>query len=120
MMTFGQALIATAGSMVDLMAAIVIVYHVVWAIAGIVQRRGSDIARLRIAQGVLIALGFSVAGTLLKIIALQTWQQIRAFTFIYVLRTFLKRVFTWEERSIQLRSGARLKSGPLTLEHSNG
>ena len=92
------------GSIIELLAAIVIVYHVLWAIAGIVRRQGSDVARIRIAQGVLSALGFSVAGTLLKTIALQTWPQIRLFTFIFVLRTLLKRVFLWEENSIKART----------------
>lgn len=105
MPNFGQTLITTAGSIVDLGAGLVIAYHVLWATLGIVHRKGSDLARLRVAQGVLIALGFSLAGTLLKMIALQTWTQVRAFTFIYVLRTFLKKVFTWEEQRIQERAG---------------
>ena len=69
----------------------------------IVQQRGSDTARLRIAKGVLIALGFSVAGTLPKIIALQTWLQIRLFAFVFVLRTLLQKIFTWEELRIEAR-----------------
>ena len=98
-----QQMVLMGGSMIELLAAIVIVYHVLWAIAAIVRRQGSDVARIRIAQGVLAALGFSVAGTLLKTIALQTWPQIRLFTFIFVLRTLLKRVFLWEENSIKAR-----------------
>ena len=103
-MSQGQHLIALGGSVVDVVAASVIAYHVGWAITGVWRRRGSDCARMRIAQGVLLALGFSVAGSLLKIIALQTWAQIRLFTFVFVLRTLLKRVFAWEEKSIQRRS----------------
>lgn len=107
-----QRLIAAGGSVIELLAAFVIAYHVVWALSGIVKRRGSDVARIRIAQGVLAALGFSVAGTLLKTIALQTWPQIRLFTFIFVLRTLLKRVFLWEERMIQARSPVRDRALP--------
>ena len=103
MLFAGQALIVAAGSLVDFMAAVVIVYHVLWSIFAISQRKGSDVARLRIAQGVLSALGFSVAGTLLKIIALQTWPQIRLFAFVFVLRTMLKKVFAWEESRIRSR-----------------
>lgn len=92
-----QGWIAAAGSLTEIMAALVIVYHVLWALVGILVRQGSDVARLRVAQGVLTALGFSLAGTLLKTIALQTWPQIRLFAFVFVLRQVLKRVFLWEE-----------------------
>ena len=95
--------IAAAGSIIEALAAFVVVYHVGWAMTGIVLRKGSDIARLRIAQGVLVALGFSLAGTLLKTIALQTWPQIRLFAFVFVLRQLLKRVFLWEEKAIRSR-----------------
>ncbi len=81
--------------MVDAVSAVVIGYYVAAALATAVRGRGSDAARLKIAEGVLAALGFSVAGSLLKIIALQTWPQIRLFAFVFVLRTLLKRVFGW-------------------------
>ena len=68
------------------------------------RHRSSDKARLIIAEGVLAALGFSVAGTLLKTIALQDWTQIRAFTVVLVLRTLIKRVFEWEKVSISKRT----------------
>ena len=111
-----QSWIVAAGSLVDFLAAIVIVYHVLWAMLGVVQRRGSDLARLRIAQGVLAALGFSVAGSLLKIIGLQTWPQIRLFAFVLALRTFLKRVFAWEEAQI----ASRLESSTSATAHASG
>ena len=104
-----QLWIAAAGSVIEVLAACVIGYHVLWAIMAILQRRGSDIARLRIAQGVLTALGFSLAGTLLKTIALQSWDQIRLFAFVLVLRQMLKWVFLWEETAIHNR---RYKAQP--------
>jgi hypothetical protein len=96
-------LILLGGTLVDAAAALVIGYHVSTAILSILRRQGSDVARLLIAQGVLSALGFSVAGSMLKIIALQTWAQIRLFAFVFVLRTLLERVFVWEEHRIQHR-----------------
>ena len=98
-----QVWIAAAGSLIEGLAACVVAYHVLWAIAAILGRKGSDVARLRIAQGVLTALGFSLAGTLLKTIALQTWPQIRLFAFVFILRQLLKRVFLWEENAIHSR-----------------
>ena len=106
-----QVWIAAAGSVIEALAACVIVYHVAWGLTGIVLRQGSDNARLRIAQGVLIALGFSLAGTLLKTIALQTWPQIRLFAFVFVLRQLLKRVFLWEELAIRGRMADARRPG---------
>lgn len=103
MLPLDTRLIFLGGTLVDAAAALVIGYYVSKAILSIFRRQGSDVARLRIAQGVLAALGFSVAGSLLKIIALQTWAQIRLFAFVFVLRTLLKRVFAWEEHRIQKR-----------------
>ena len=101
------SLIVGAGTVVDLLSAVVIVYHVLWALLAIVQRKGSDAARIRIAQGVLAALGFSVAGSLLKIIGLQTWSQIRLFAFVFLLRTMLKRVFGMGRRADRAANTAR-------------
>ncbi len=98
-----QAWIAAGGSIIEAMAAVVIAYHVLWALSAALKR-DSDAARLYIARGVLTALGFSLAGTLLKTIALQTWPQIRIFAFVFVLRTSLKRVFLWEEQAIRRRN----------------
>ena len=92
------------GSIIELLAAFVIVVHVFRALTSIVRTRSSDQARLLIAEGVLAALSFSVAGTLLKTIALQSWPQIRMFAFVLLLRTLLKRVFQWEQRAIRRRS----------------
>ncbi len=110
-MPLATRLILLGGTSVDMLAAIVIVYHVYLALLDMGRGRGSDPPRLRIARGVLLALGFSVAGSLLKIIALQTWPQIRLFAFVFLLRTLLKRVFQWEARRIMARehpAGTRL------------
>ena len=101
MLPLDTRLILLGGTFVDAAAALVIGYYVGKAILSILRRQGSDVARLWIAKGVLAALGFSITGSLLKIIALQTWAQIRLFTFVFILRTLLKRVFAWEERRIQ-------------------
>ncbi len=94
------AYIAFGGTVIELLAAIIIALHVAIAISRILTARGSDEARLIIARGVLAALSFSVAGTLLKTIALQSWPEIRTFAFVLLFRTLLKRVFQWEQSKI--------------------
>ncbi len=91
-------------SIVELLASVVIVVHVLQAIWALVSRRGLDSARLLIAEGVLAALGFSLAATLLKVIALQQWPQIRTFATVFVLRTLLKQVFLREKTLVEHRS----------------
>ena len=103
-------LIALGGSLIELLAACVGVVHAVLALVSIVRDRSGDRARVLIAQGVLAALGFSLAGTLLKTIGLQSWVQIRSFAFIWGLRTVLKRVFQWEQEMVLRRSSSPIKS----------
>lgn len=90
-------------SAIELLAALVIVVHVAQALL-LLRRQGVDAARLILANGVLAALGFSLAATLLKVIGLQQWQGIRTFAAVFVLRTALKYVFTTERTSIQQRT----------------
>lgn len=58
-------------------------------------------ARLLIADGVVAALSFKVAATLLKTLGLQTWNQIGLFVVTLALRTLLKRFFSWEKRQLE-------------------
>ena len=60
-----------------------------------------DHARLLIADGVIV----SRAGTLLKILEVQTWNQIGLFAAMLALRTLLKRFFTWERGQLTRRQG---------------
>jgi len=101
--TLEQQVIGWGGVLIDLISAWVIGYHALWALLALARRGGTDKARLIIADGVLAGLGFSVAGTLLKTIALQTWEQLGFFTLIFALRTALKKVFAWERRLIASR-----------------
>lgn len=104
-MTMAEAVLVGA-SAIELLAAMVIVVHAVWALAVLLRRQGLDAARLILADGVLAVLGFSLAATLLKVIGLQQWAQIRTFATVFVLRTVLKRVFMTERSQLQQRTGA--------------
>ncbi len=89
------------GLLIQLAGALVVSYHAAYAFICILRRQGSDKARLIIAEGVLAALGFMVAGTLLSALALQSWPQIRNFAAILTMRTLLKRVFSSERTKIE-------------------
>ena len=83
---FGGGLFAAAGC--------------VRGIAALVAGRGSHAglvrARLVVADGIIAALGFKTAATLLKTIELQTWNAILAFAVIFTLRTVVKQFLVWE------------------------
>lgn len=94
-MTFAAVLVWIS-SLVELCSAFVIVYHAARAMMVIICSAGIDQARAMIAEGVLSALGFSLCATLLKVIGLQSWVQIRTFATVFMLRTLLKQVFLHE------------------------
>jgi uncharacterized membrane protein len=96
--------IAVGGVAIELLAALVVAFHVCRALLAILRRYDADRPRLIIADGVLAALGFSVAGTLLKALALQSWQQIGMFAFVLALRTLLKQVFKREREQMARRT----------------
>ena len=64
--------------------------------------------RLCVADGVIAALGFKTAATLLKTIELQTWNAILTFAAIFALRTFVKHFLVWEERRLQTPAAVSL------------
>ena len=99
--------IAVGGTIIELLAALVVAFHACWALYAMVRHYDADRPRLIIADGVLAALGFSVAGTLLKALALQSWREIGMFAFVLAFRTFLKQVFKREHEQIAKRTGAR-------------
>lgn len=90
-------------------------YYATRALIAIVLRKGSDRARLLIAEGVLAALGFMAAGTLLKMLVLQTWPQIRAFAVIVTLRTLLKVVFATEKKGLENRARPEMHDLPAAV-----
>ena len=98
--------IAAGGAAVELLAAAVVAFHACWALAVILRHHDADRPRLIIADGVLAALGFSVVGTLLKALALQSWQQIGTFAYVFAFRTLLKQVFKREREQILKRKPA--------------
>lgn len=97
---------ALGGTIIELLAALVVAFHACRALFAIVLRYDADQPRLIIAEGVLAALGFSVAGTLLKALALQSWHDIGMFAFILAFRTLLKQVFKREREQIAKRIAA--------------
>ncbi len=101
-MSFESRWIAVGGTIVELLAALVVAFYTCRALLAIVRRFDADRPRLLLAEGVLAALSFSVAGTLLKALALQSWHDIGMFAFTLAFRTALKQVFKREREREQI------------------
>ena len=73
--------------------------------------RGADLRRMRLtlADGILLALNFQVAATLLRTAELTTWNQIGLLAAVFTLRTLLKRALTRERE--HLRAGQAAEPG---------
>jgi uncharacterized membrane protein len=108
-MLFNQILNFTLwATIIEFIGAILIVFYLLAACISLFRQRNIVLARLIVADGVITGLSFKVAGTLLKTIELQTWQQILMFLAIFALRTILKRVFSWERDRLRLRLQGRV------------
>ena len=88
-------------AIIEFIGALIIIGCVLAALITLLSSRDVGKARLLIADGIICALSFKIAGSLLKTISLHTWQQICMFMAILVLRTILKQVFMWERTELE-------------------
>ncbi len=87
---------------IELIGTCVIVGHVFWALRSLLRDpQNLKHAQFIVADGALLGLSFKLAGTLLKTIELHTWKQILIFSTILLLRTLLKRVFSWGKKRFE-------------------
>ena len=76
--------------------AVIVVIAVARTLRALATGASIEQARLLMIAGVLGALGFKTAATLLKTIELGTWNSIATFAAIFGLRTMIKQLFVWE------------------------
>ena len=102
-----DTLIRAAAVLIEFGGSIVVVVGCLRGLLALVKGRGRHAgivrARLLVADGVIVALGYKTAATLLKTIELQSWSAILMFASILALRTFIKRVLAWEESRLRAR-----------------
>ena len=90
-------------TVIEFIGALLIVGYILIALVTLVRTRDVGQARYLVATGIIAGLSFKLAGTLLKLLQLHTWQQIMMFAAIFVLRTVLKRFFVWEQTRLKHR-----------------
>jgi Ca2+/Na+ antiporter len=92
-----EAPVRLAAALIDAGSAGVVAFFAAQALLA-AARRDANRARVLMADGVMTALGFSVASALLKTIGLGTWHQIGMFAFVLAFRSTMKWVFAAERR----------------------
>lgn len=66
--------------------------------------------RLTVADGIVHALTFSTAATVLNVTILQNWADIGRLTAVFGMRTVVKRVLVWEERIVGVATEVHLST----------
>ena len=85
---------------IEFVGALIIAGYAAAAVVALIRIQNIDQARRLIAEGVITGLSFKLAATLLKMILLQSWEQILMFTAIFAIRTLLKQLFAWQRREL--------------------
>ena len=92
--------ITAASAVLMAMAALV-------SMADLVRGRGTNAAldamRIRLAGGIITALGLLTAGTLLKSLTLDSWSALGLFALVFALRLLIKRSLGLALRSAEPR-----------------
>ncbi len=103
-----DVLLRGAAVMIEFGGSIVIAVACLQGLVVLITGLGSHLAivrgRLLVADGVVAALGYKTAATLLKTLELQSWASIGIFAAILTLRTVIKRVLVWEEGRLRMES----------------
>ncbi|GCE30239.1 hypothetical protein KDA_57230 [Dictyobacter alpinus] len=88
-------------SIIDFLGALLIVAYMLFALVGLLRTKDISRARIVVTDGIIAGLNFKLAGTLLRTIGLQSWHQILMFLAILMIRTILKKFFSWEQARLQ-------------------
>lgn len=96
--------------LIDMLGAGVILAYALLALRSLFQAKTFRVehAQHLLSEGILNALGFKLAATLLKTILLTNWNALLMFMAIFLIRTVLKFFFRWQE--VQLAAQLALDS----------
>jgi uncharacterized membrane protein len=85
---------------IQAVAALVLSGYVLSALVALVPDGDVRRARLVLTEGVLVVLGLMVPATVLRTLAVRSWDHILALAFVLGLRILLKKLFLWEKSRI--------------------
>lgn len=80
--------------LIELVGTIILIYAVVSAIIGLFKRQGH--VRLKLAEGIALALEFKIGGELLRTVIVRNWEELLILGAIILLRAALTFLIQWE------------------------
>ncbi|MCH5153511.1 MAG: DUF1622 domain-containing protein [Clostridiales bacterium] len=96
--------------LIELIGTIILIYAVVSAIIGLFKHQKH--VRLKLAEGIALALEFKIGGELLRTVIVRDWEELLILGAIILLRAALTFLIQWEIK-------IERKSGTLTEEQVN-
>ena len=96
--------------LIELIGTIILIYAVVSAIVGLFKHQKH--VRLKLAEGIALALEFKIGGELLRTVIVRDWEELLILGAIILLRAALTFLIQWEIK-------IERKSGTLTEEQVN-
>ena len=106
-----DALIRTLATLIEFGGGLLVVFGCARGLlrlaVGLGSRTSIVAARLAVADGIVAALGFKTAATLLKTIELRSWEAILMFVAVFALRTFVKQALVREETGLRVNQRPR-------------
>jgi uncharacterized membrane protein len=85
-------------AMIEFIGALIITAAAISAMFVLARRKSIRKAKIHIASGAITGLDFKLAATLLKALALLSWESIGMFASIYAIRIVLKQAFHMEQK----------------------
>lgn len=96
--------------LIELVGTIILIYAVVSAIIGLFKHQKH--VRLKLAEGIALALEFKIGGELLRTVIVRDWEELLILGAIILLRAALTFLIQWEIK-------IERKSGTLTEDQVN-
>ncbi len=93
---------ANGAALLEFIGALWVVGYCMAALWSVARPQGIQTARLLVAEGAVMGLSFKLAGTLLTAMAVPSWDHLARLAVMVVLRTLLKRFFTWEQARLRV------------------
>lgn len=94
---------------IELIGTFVLFYAVIAAVVGLFKKR--EHIRLRLAEGIALALEFKVGGELLRTVIVRDWEELLILGSIILLRAALTFLIQWEIR-IEKQNGEKTVAAP--------
>ena len=97
--------------LIEIIGTVVLVHSVVLAVMGLLRKKEN--IRLKLAEGIALALEFKVGGELLRTVIVREWEELLILGSIILLRAALTFLIQWEIR-IEKKNKQELAASPKT------